>query len=83
MFTRKIELLISNYFHGIDTRRDSIDSEKSKIKDYQKKKMTAKSGGDGDPVNEEYLGNVTEVGTQAVWSLSSCKPGMDSNTIFQ
>lgn len=37
--------------------------------------MTSKSGGDGDPVNEEYLGNVTEVGAQAVWSLSSCKPG--------
>lgn len=37
--------------------------------------MTSKSGGDSDPVNEEYLGNVTEVGTQAVWSLSSCKPG--------
>lgn len=37
--------------------------------------MASKSGGDSDPVNEEYMGNVTEVGTQAVWSLSSCKPG--------
>ncbi|XP_055306677.1 anaphase-promoting complex subunit 10 [Sitodiplosis mosellana] len=37
--------------------------------------MSTKSGGDNDPINEEYTGNVTEVGTQAVWSLSSCKPG--------
>lgn len=37
--------------------------------------MSTKSGGDNDPINEEYTGNVTEVGVQAVWSLSSCKPG--------
>lgn len=37
--------------------------------------MSTKSGGDNDPINEEYTGNVTEVGAQAVWSLSSCKPG--------
>lgn len=44
--------------------------------------MTSKSGGDSDPVNEEYLGNVTEVGTQAVWSLSSCKPGNNQLNIM-
>lgn len=27
------------------------------------------------PFNEERTGNVREVGGQAVWSLSSCKPG--------
>lgn len=37
--------------------------------------MSTKSGGDTDPINEEYTGSVTEVGAQAVWSLSSCKPG--------
>lgn len=37
--------------------------------------MSTKSGGDNDPINEEYTGNVIEVGAQAVWSLSSCKPG--------
>lgn len=37
--------------------------------------MSAKTGGDGDPLLEEDSGSVTEVGTQAVWSLSSCKPG--------
>lgn len=38
--------------------------------------MSTKSGGDTDPINEEYTGSVTEVGAQAVWSLSSCKPGI-------
>jgi len=28
-----------------------------------------------DPLAEERLGFVREVGAQAVWSLSSCKPG--------
>lgn len=28
-----------------------------------------------DPLSEECMGAVTEVGQQAVWSLSSCKPG--------
>lgn len=37
--------------------------------------MSAKTGGDGDPSHEEDLGYVIEVGSQAVWSLSSCKPG--------
>lgn len=40
--------------------------------------MSAKTGGDEDPSNEERLGNVTEVGSQAVWSLSSCKPGKEN-----
>ncbi|EDW10333.1 hypothetical protein AWZ03_002917 [Drosophila navojoa] len=30
---------------------------------------------DEDPLAEERLGYVREVGSQAVWSLSSCKPG--------
>lgn len=29
-----------------------------------------------DPNKEERLGKVREIGAQAVWSLSSCKPGM-------
>lgn len=37
--------------------------------------MSAKTGGDGDPSHEEDSGCVIEVGSQAVWSLSSCKPG--------
>lgn len=37
--------------------------------------MTAKTGGDEDPLTEERNGSVSEVGSQAVWSLSSCKPG--------
>lgn len=37
--------------------------------------MGSKTGGDNDPLSEEYSGTVTEVGAQAVWSLSSCKPG--------
>ncbi|RWS14448.1 anaphase-promoting complex subunit 10-like isoform X3 [Dinothrombium tinctorium] len=28
-----------------------------------------------DPVNDEKNGKIREVGSQAVWSLSSCKPG--------
>lgn len=35
----------------------------------------AKTGGDDDPVTFERAGIVREVGTQGVWSLSSCKPG--------
>ena len=34
-----------------------------------------KTGGDEDPAIEERAGSVREVGSQAVWSLSSCKPG--------
>lgn len=41
--------------------------------------MSAKTGGDEDPVNEERAGIVREVGSQAVWSLSSCKPGTPIN----
>lgn len=37
--------------------------------------MSAKTGGDSDPSHEEDSGSVIEVGSQAVWSLSSCKPG--------
>lgn len=37
--------------------------------------MNTKTGGDIDPSQEEDSGNVIEVGSQAVWSLSSCKPG--------
>lgn len=37
--------------------------------------MSAKTGGDEDPAVEERAGTVREVGSQAVWSLSSCKPG--------
>lgn len=29
-----------------------------------------------DPLREEREGKVREVGPQAVWSLSSCKPGI-------
>ncbi|XP_030371288.1 anaphase-promoting complex subunit 10 [Scaptodrosophila lebanonensis] len=36
---------------------------------------TAKPAGEEDPLAEERLGYVREVGAQAVWSLSSCKPG--------
>lgn len=34
-----------------------------------------KEGKKDNPANDERLGNVSEVGSQAVWSLSSCKPG--------
>lgn len=37
--------------------------------------MESKKGGDEDPSKEERAGTVREVGGQAVWSLSSCKPG--------
>ncbi|CAD7089340.1 unnamed protein product [Hermetia illucens] len=37
--------------------------------------MGGKSGGEDDPLAEERTGTVREVGGQAVWSLSSCKPG--------
>ena len=29
-----------------------------------------------DPVKQERSGNVREVGSQAIWSLSTCKPGV-------
>lgn len=43
------------------------------------KNMTTKSKA-LDPLNEECMGYVTEVGQQAVWSLSSCKPGTHNFT---
>jgi len=36
---------------------------------------TAKITNDVDPLRDERTGKVREVGAQAVWSLSSCKPG--------
>lgn len=37
--------------------------------------MSAKSSTDVDPIKHERSGSVREVGSQAIWSLSSCKPG--------
>ncbi|XP_055596630.1 anaphase-promoting complex subunit 10 [Uranotaenia lowii] len=37
--------------------------------------MSVKTGATVCPITEERSGNVREVGAQAVWSLSSCKPG--------
>ncbi|XP_055531398.1 anaphase-promoting complex subunit 10 [Wyeomyia smithii] len=37
--------------------------------------MSVKTGSNVCPTIEERSGNVREVGSQAVWSLSSCKPG--------
>lgn len=37
--------------------------------------MTTKSVPEVDPIKNERAGNVREVGSQAIWSLSSCKPG--------
>lgn len=37
--------------------------------------MVGKTGDEDDPLKEERLGTVREVGSQAIWSLSSCKPG--------
>lgn len=45
------------------------------------KKMTNK-GKSIDPLHEESLGHITEVGQQAVWSLSSCKPGKNYRIIL-
>ena len=40
-------------------------------------KMSTKTGAEPvDPVREERAGKVREVGSQAIWSLSSCKPGI-------
>ncbi len=39
----------------------------------------ASSGSDADPYKGEREGKLREVGNQAVWSLSSCKPGNHSN----
>ncbi|KAJ8934427.1 hypothetical protein NQ318_000644 [Aromia moschata] len=39
--------------------------------------MSLKSTNDVDPIKNERTGNVREVGSQAIWSLSSCKPGVD------
>lgn len=49
-----------------------------------KLEMSAKTGGDEDPQTEEHAGVVREVGSQAVWSLSSCKPGnMQYNKFYE
>lgn len=37
--------------------------------------MSLKTATDVDPIKSERTGNVREVGSQAIWSLSSCKPG--------
>ncbi|XP_067000450.1 anaphase-promoting complex subunit 10 [Anabrus simplex] len=38
--------------------------------------MNSKTGTEPvDPIREERAGKVREVGSQAIWSLSSCKPG--------
>jgi hypothetical protein len=34
-----------------------------------------------DPVREERTGKVREVGSQAIWSLSSCKPGISETVL--
>jgi hypothetical protein len=39
--------------------------------------MSTKAGVETvDPIREERAGKVREVGSQAIWSLSSCKPGI-------
>lgn len=43
--------------------------------------VNAKVGGDDDPQDAERAGCMQEVGGQAVWSLSSCKPGTHSAPI--
>jgi len=37
--------------------------------------MSLRSSKEVDPVKNERTGNVREVGSHAIWSLSSCKPG--------
>lgn len=37
--------------------------------------MGSKTTSDIDPIKDERAGKVREVGAQAIWSLSSCKPG--------
>lgn len=37
--------------------------------------MANRTVGAPDPLKDEREGKVREVGPQAVWSLSSCKPG--------
>lgn len=37
--------------------------------------LEMRTGDDVDPLKEEQEGKIREVGSQAVWSLSSCKPG--------
>lgn len=44
--------------------------------------MTTKTGVETvDPVREERTGKVREVGSQAIWSLSSCKPGISETVL--
>jgi hypothetical protein len=45
--------------------------------------MTTKMGVEPvDPVREERTGKVREVGSQAIWSLSSCKPGISETELI-
>jgi anaphase-promoting complex subunit 10 len=45
--------------------------------------MTKKTGVEPvDPVREERTGKVREVGSQAIWSLSSCKPGISETELI-
>lgn len=41
--------------------------------------IEGKKGGDDEPAKEERAGLVREIGSQAIWSLSSCKPGNKKN----
>lgn len=47
--------------------------------------MSLRTSKEVDPIRNERAGNVREVGSHAIWSLSSCKPGkllcFDSNVI--
>lgn len=38
--------------------------------------MASKVSNEIDPIKNERSSNVREVGTHAIWSLSSCKPGI-------
>jgi len=38
--------------------------------------VKVEAGPNVDPFREEKEGKLREIGNQAVWSLSSCKPGM-------
>lgn len=45
------------------------------ILDFNVDKLMASKTNKMDPIKEERAGKVREVGAQAIWSLSSCKPG--------
>lgn len=38
--------------------------------------MSLRNSKEVDPIKIERTGNVREVGSHAIWSLSSCKPGI-------